>query len=62
MQKMENIQAIREFWFGDNPDDVATATQQAKLWWSKNPDLDLRIRRRFETTLLAVEKNQLAVW
>ena len=59
---MENILAITEFWFGDDPDDVATARQQGKLWWSKNPDLDLRIRQRFETTLLAAEKNQLADW
>lgn len=59
---MENIQAIREFWFGNNPDDAVTAKQQASLWWGKNPDLDLQIKQRFETSLLAAGENQLAEW
>lgn len=59
---MENIPAIREFWFGDSSDDVTAANRQAGLWWGKNPDIDLQIRQRFETTLLAAEKNQLADW
>ncbi|AMO94134.1 hypothetical protein CFter6_1426 [Collimonas fungivorans] len=59
---MENIQAIREFWFGDSQDDVTAANRQAGLWWGKNPDVDLQIRQRFETTLLAAENNQLADW
>lgn len=59
---MENILAIREFWFGDSPDGVTTANQQAGLWWGKNPDIDLQIRQRFETTVQAAEKNQLADW
>lgn len=58
----EDIQAIRQFWFGDNPDDLVTASQQSALWWSKKPAIDLQIRERFESTLLAAENRQLAAW
>ncbi|WP_061535391.1 DUF924 family protein [Collimonas arenae] len=59
---MENIQSIRTFWFADNPDDAVTARQQGRLWWGKNSAVDLQIRQRFETTLLAAGQGQLADW
>jgi uncharacterized protein (DUF924 family) len=59
---MENILQIRQFWFGESHDDVATANGQARLWWSKHPDIDLQIRQRFEATVLAAENSQLADW
>ncbi|WP_211444560.1 DUF924 family protein [Collimonas humicola] len=58
----EDILTIRQFWFGDNPDDAAVASQQSALWWSKNPAIDLQIRERFESVLLAADSKQLSDW
>jgi len=59
----EDIQAVRTFWFGDvDGDDLAVASRQSTLWWSKNPALDLQIRQRFESTLQAAREQQLSAW
>ncbi|HWW99346.1 DUF924 family protein [Collimonas sp.] len=58
----EDSVTIRQFWFGDHPDDGVVASQQAGLWWSKKPAVDLLIRERFESTLLAAGEQQLSGW
>lgn len=58
----EDIQAITTFWFGDDGDDVITASRQSNLWWSKNSALDLQIRKRFESTLQAATDKRLTDW
>ena len=58
----EDILTIRQFWFGDHPDDSVVARQQLGLWWSKKPAVDRQIRERFESTLLAAGNKQLSNW
>ncbi|MFC5473405.1 DUF924 family protein [Paraherbaspirillum soli] len=59
---MEEILGIRQFWFGDDPDDERTDKRQAGLWWSKDAGVDRQIRQQFENTLLAVERGDLSHW
>ena len=41
------IDEILTFWFGSHLDDAKVAGEKSALWWSKNPDMDLEIARRF---------------
>lgn len=59
---MENPDSIREFWFGSSPDDMLTAQQRGKLWWSKKPDFDHEIRVRFASLTEAAAKRELDAW
>ena len=56
------IETVLEFWFGADADDAAVAKTQAKLWWSKNVDIDSEIRRRFEDGVRAAAEGQLDDW
>jgi len=53
---------ILRFWFGDEPDDAALATQQQQLWWAKNPATDALIKTRFGAQVLAAEAGTLDEW
>lgn len=57
-----DIETVLEFWFGADADDAAVAKTQAKLWWSKNVDIDSEIRRRFEDGVRAAAEGQLDDW
>ena len=59
---METADAIHEFWFGTDVDDVKTAEQKKKLWWAKDTAVDDIIRQRFEKATLAVADNALDSW
>ena len=59
---METPDSIREFWFGTNPDDAATAQQGAKMWWSKNPEIDLQICERFARDVTAAGMRERDAW
>jgi len=59
---MENQKTIVEFWFGRNMDDSVVAKERSPLWWSKNPDTDAEIRRRFEALVIAAESGDLDDW
>ena len=59
---MENPESIRSFWFGNSPDDAVMAKDNSKMWWSKQPELDARIRTRFETTLEAAATGKADSW
>ncbi|RLE22593.1 MAG: DUF924 domain-containing protein [Acidobacteria bacterium] len=59
---METIETIVDFWFGQNTDDAALAKEQSSLWWSKNPDTDVEIRRRFESLVIAAKSGDLDDW
>jgi len=41
------IDEILTFWFGSRLDDAKVASEKSALWWSKNPNTDLEIARRF---------------
>ncbi len=59
---MENPDSIHEFWFGSSPDDAVTAQQRSKLWWSKNPDVDLEMLARFAPLVDAAGNRKLDAW
>ena len=57
-----NIESILDFWFGANPDDAVVAKEQAKLWWSKNHEIDDEMRRRFEDAVRSATTGKLNEW
>jgi uncharacterized protein (DUF924 family) len=59
---METANAIHEFWFGTDTDDVKAADQQKKLWWSKDTAIDHIIAQRFEKFTLAAADGSLNSW
>jgi uncharacterized protein (DUF924 family) len=59
---MENPATIIEFWFGLDTDDKQTADRQAKLWWSKNEELDAEMRERFAPWLDKAAAHELDGW
>ncbi len=59
---METSASIREFWFGQEQEDVVVASTKSELWWSKNEATDREITERFEATLLASASHELDDW
>jgi uncharacterized protein (DUF924 family) len=60
---METPDTIREYWFGTALEDAAvTARERAPLWWSKNPEVDDEIRRRFESWVIKAGSGELDDW
>ena len=60
---METQDTIREYWFGTALEDAAvTARERARLWWSKNPEVDNEIRRRFESCVIKAGSGELDKW
>jgi uncharacterized protein (DUF924 family) len=56
------IGSVLEFWFGTSPDDVVVARDKSALWWSKNPQIDDEIRRRFEKLVGKAGAGELSEW
>ncbi len=59
---MTDIDAILEFWFGEDfaeLDDAAIAGRQSGLWWGKNKSTDTEIRQRFEPLVQAAGAGKL---
>ncbi len=59
---METVEAIHQFWFGNDTDDAQVAEQKKKLWWSKDTDMDRIIAERFENSTLAAADGSLNSW
>jgi uncharacterized protein (DUF924 family) len=59
---METPASVHEFWFGTEADDAAVIKQQSALWWSKDPDTDERLRRRFEPSVNSAARHGLNAW
>ena len=60
---METLKTIREYWFGTALEDAAvTARKRARLWWSKSPEVDDEIRRRFESCVIKAGSGELDNW
>jgi uncharacterized protein (DUF924 family) len=60
---METPDTIRKYWFGTALEDAAvTARERAPLWWSKNPEVDNEIRRRFENCVIKAGSGELDHW
>jgi uncharacterized protein (DUF924 family) len=60
--QLETQESIKEFWFGNNTDDAATAQAQAKLWWSKDDAQDRLITQRFATMTAQAGSGLLGAW
>ena len=60
---METPDTIQKYWFGSALEDAAvTARERAPLWWSKNPEVDNEIRRRFESCVILAGSGELDPW
>lgn len=59
---MESPETICEFWFGTDQDDLDIIRQRSKLWWSKNPDVDMEIKARFSSYLAKATNGELEGW
>lgn len=59
---MSDIQTVLDFWFGNSEDDARTASNQADLWWKKDPDQDTEIRQNFESMVLSAGQGHLDDW
>jgi uncharacterized protein (DUF924 family) len=53
---------ILTFWFGSNPADIMVINEKSALWWSKNPETDLEIARRFGDLINSAAVGQLSAW
>jgi uncharacterized protein (DUF924 family) len=59
----ETPENIRKYWFGTALEDAAVmARERAPLWWSKNPEVDNEIRRRFESWVIKAGSGELDHW
>jgi uncharacterized protein (DUF924 family) len=60
---MKILKTVREYWFGTALEDAAvTARERARLWWSKSPEVDNEIRRRFESSVIKAGSGELDNW
>jgi uncharacterized protein (DUF924 family) len=60
---METPGTIHEYWFGTNLEDAAvTAREKARLWWSKDAEVDNEIRRRFESWVIKAGSGEFDNW
>ena len=50
------------FWFGDVPDDSATAAAKAELWWGHSPATDEALQERFGAAASAAAAGVLDHW
>lgn len=55
-------QPVIDFWFGGDPDDAAVAKTKASTWWGKHAEVDVAIRRTFETTTQQAAEGTLRDW
>jgi uncharacterized protein (DUF924 family) len=44
---LDAVDALLDFWFGDDPDDAALAEAKASLWWGGKAETDTDIDDRF---------------
>lgn len=56
---MADVDAILEFWFGTERDDLAVFNAQGSLWFASNPELDAEIKQRFGADVEAAARGEL---
>lgn len=59
---MASPESILEFWFGESGNDAEVAARQAELWWSKNTEVDARMREHFEPLVIEAGNGSLDHW
>lgn len=53
---------VHRFWFADATDDPEAAEARNDLWFEASPQFDEECRRRFEPTIAAAARGELAGW
>jgi uncharacterized protein (DUF924 family) len=59
---MANYRAILDFWFGTLEDISHFPKDKMRMWFGKNPDFDLHLKKLFETTLQEASKGLCNTW
>jgi uncharacterized protein (DUF924 family) len=60
---MEQVKGdLLDFWFGDNPDDVAVAEAKAELWWGHRQETDELLQLKFGAAASAAAADVLDHW
>jgi uncharacterized protein (DUF924 family) len=62
MTKPTAPQDVLDHWFGEDPDDPATAERMAPLWWGRSEATDVELRERFAATHEAARRGELDGW
>ena len=55
---MEDLQKIHDYWFGEDPNDLAVITRQSSLWFGKDKQVDQYIKDQFEPLLDIIERSK----
>jgi uncharacterized protein (DUF924 family) len=58
----ETPASILRFWFGDDPGRSASDPAGARLWWSKQPEVDAAMRERFGPWVEKAGAGALDAW
>ena len=56
----KEAQAVLDFWFGENADDVVVGRD--KLWFSSDFKIDLQIKKQFSSLVVDAKEQRLAHW
>ncbi len=56
------IQAILNYWFGENVDRNQAATKDFKKWFKSTPDIDNEIREKFLDDINKIASGQYDDW
>ena len=57
---IKEAQAVLDFWFGENADDVVLGRD--KLWFSGGSEIDLQIKKQFSSLVVDAKEQRLAHW
>ncbi len=55
---MEDLQKIHDYWFGEDPNDLAVITRQKSLWFGKDEQVDRYLKDQFEPMIEVVERSK----
>jgi uncharacterized protein (DUF924 family) len=53
---------VIRFWFADASDDPGAANARNAVWYGASPEFDEAVRERFESTIAAAARGELAAW
>lgn len=59
---MTGADEIIEFWFGNSSDNLIVADNKRSIWFGKDRDVDLEIKKRFEKSINDLADGKLEKW
>ncbi|MBW4517744.1 MAG: DUF924 domain-containing protein [Timaviella obliquedivisa GSE-PSE-MK23-08B] len=59
---MATLEEVLQFWFSDPQSEEAQYSRRRKVWFSKNPEIDQTIHRRFLMTYEQAASGELDGW